>query len=523
MKKAEPMGMENGAEQAAERENEEEASQRPREGRFLPGGKYELLQSAGKGGAGEVFRVYDRLLKKVWAAKRVKKNCPGMEALILGKLELGCFPRIVDMLEDEECCYLIMDWIEGETLQARLERDGAFAPEEAVRIGIALCSAIGRLHRMQPPLLYLDCKPSNIMLDREGRLWLTDFGSALEVCGDVAEPFSGSLGYAAPEQLGFYMGEKRRKDHSGAGTTEGKWGDPKRPRADERSDIFGLGRTLYALLGGTDPSKPPYAARSLRECNPAVPNRLIKIVEKCMKTAPGDRYGTMEAVRNALLTFKKEEKRRRRKAFLLSGGTWLLLGMLLHQAWIFYRRAADPKAAAAEKMLLLFGMIALAAASQLWQHLVVEGKCRFIRGLEAEPLQSVFRTEKKAGRWLFVWFLSISVLAAARGNMPAEAAAVKIASEGKASGERGAGDSPSSKEESGNGDLPLVLRDGKMRKLLVKEGCALKSEDPVFLEFDPALFETEQELEICVTATAREGENVWEYRFLYVPADAEGH
>lgn len=464
--------------------------------RFLAGGKYELLNAAGKGGTGEVFRVYDRRLRKIWAAKRVKKNCPGMEKLILGKVDIGCFPRIVDVVEDEECSYLIMDWIEGETLQALLERDGAFAPGEAVRIGIALCGAIGALHRMQPPLLYLDCKPSNIMLDKEGRIWLLDFGSAVEVCEDAAEPFSGSFGYAAPEQFGFYMGEK------GCGADRAACVENrlavKNRRADERSDIFGLGRTLYALLSGMDPSKPPYAACSLQKYNPEVPKKLAGIVEKCMKTDPQERYGTMDALRNALLSVKKEEKGIRRKELVLFVGTWLLLGMLLYQAWIFYQRVTAPETELSEKLFSLFGILAFAAAAQLWQRFVVEKERRFAKGLEPEPLQSVLRTEKKAGRWLFVCFLSICVSAFVWENMPAEAAGAE--------------------EEKAVGRLPLVLRDGKMRKLLVKDGCALRSEGPVFLEFDPALFETDQELEIHVTATADEGENVREYRFLYVPA-----
>lgn len=527
MKKAELASTKNGPGASAEGARADETAGRPERERFLPGGKYEILESAGKGGAGEVFRVYDRRLAKIWAAKRVKKNCPGMEELVLGKVDIGWFPRIVDAVEDRECTYLVMDWIEGETLQTRLEREGAFAPEEAVRIGIELCSAIGALHRMQPPLLYLDCKPSNIMLDKEGRLWLTDFGSALEICGDAAEPFSGSLGYAAPEQFGFYMGGKREKVHYSAGAEAAGKGraEAKRRRADERSDIFGLGRTLYALLGGMDPSKPPYAACSLRECSPAVPNRLVKIVEKCMKTAPRERYGTMEAVRNALMAFEKEEKQRRWKALLLSGGTWILLGLLLQRAWIFYRQVTGLGAEMSEKMLSLFGIVAFAAAAQLWQRLVVERNCRLGRGLEAEPLQSVFRTEKKAGRWLFAWLVSICILAPVRENMPAEAAALQITSEWNGSDEgkrRRMGASQAPEEENGTGRLPLVLRDEKMRKLLVKEGCALRSEKPVFLEFDPALFETDQELEIYVTAAAKEGGDVWEYRFLYAPAENGG-
>lgn len=63
-----------------------------------------------------------------------------------------------------------MEWIEGETLAAQMERDGAFAEETVIEIGICLAKAIQKLHQMQPPLLYLDCKPSNVMKDSDGKI-----------------------------------------------------------------------------------------------------------------------------------------------------------------------------------------------------------------------------------------------------------------------------------------------------------------------------------------------------------------
>ena len=83
----------------------------------------------------------------------------------MGKLADLAFPGIVDVVEQEEERFLIMEWIEGETLAAQMERDGAFAEETVIEIGICLAKAIQKLHQMQPPLLYLDCKPSNVMKD----------------------------------------------------------------------------------------------------------------------------------------------------------------------------------------------------------------------------------------------------------------------------------------------------------------------------------------------------------------------
>ena len=119
----------------------------------------------------------------------------------MGKLADSAFPGIVDVVEQEEERFLIMEWIEGETLAAQMERDGAFAEETVIEIGICLAKAIQKLHQMQPPLLYLDCKPSNVMKDSDGKIRLIDFGSALEAHTPVTKGISASPGYAAPEQL----------------------------------------------------------------------------------------------------------------------------------------------------------------------------------------------------------------------------------------------------------------------------------------------------------------------------------
>ena len=458
--------------------------------RILPGGKYEIIKAAGQGGAGEVFSVYDRKLHRIWAAKRVRPDCPGMEEEVLGRMDEEIFPRIVDVVEDTECRYLIMDWIDGETLQERLMREGAMDVREGIRVGIALGRAIGALHAMQPPLLYLDCKPSNIMMDKNGRLRLIDFGSALESRETEVAPIAGSFGYGAPEQFG-WDGKSRRK--AGVDGTGGNM--QKKRRADERSDVYGVGRTLYALLSGMDLSKPPYGTCRLRECNPAVPPALEKLVERCTQEQPEARYQTMDAVTGALEKLEKDLYGFW-KRLVLHLATWLLLGLTVWRAGYFYGIAEEKETPPAEKLLPLCVVVLLATASHLWQYYVVDsgycGRCRW----DPEPLQSVLRTQKRAGKWLFAFFFGGSVLMAAQN--------------GQASGKVMA------EEVQEHGALPVRLRDEKLRRLLVKKGCALETAGSVFLELDPSLFEPGKVLDICITAQEEDG-NVRTYCFRYLP------
>ena len=191
----------------------------------------------------------------------------------MGKLADSAFPGIVDVVEQEgerflilEERFLIMEWIEGETLAAQMERDGAFAEETVIEIGICLAKAIQKLHQMQPPLLYLDCKPSNVMKDSDGKIRLIDFGSALEAHTPVTKGISASPGYAAPEQLS---------------------------------------REIEKRCGGADLSRPPYAFASLKSRCPQVGDELEQIIMRATAREPEARFQTMEAFLQVLLALQE--------------------------------------------------------------------------------------------------------------------------------------------------------------------------------------------------------------------------
>src|SRR6266704_2200175 len=177
------------------------------------------------------------------------------EALLLAGLTHPNLPSIYDHFSEAGRWYLVMDFIEGETLEERLnkEPEGRLSVEEAQRIGIQLCTVLGYLHGRQPPIIFRDLKPANIMMTPDGHLYLIDFGIARHFKpGQAKDTIAfGSPGYAAPEQYG-------------------------KAQTTARSDIYSLGANLHQLLTGIDLHKLHF--NLLLFNNKAVPHLQLKHV-----------------------------------------------------------------------------------------------------------------------------------------------------------------------------------------------------------------------------------------------------
>lgn len=259
-------------------------------------GKYVLLKEIGKGGFATVYLAYDLRLDKFWAVKVVRDLADTLqEARIMKNLEYRTLPRIVDVLRENGEVFLVMDYIQGSTLGA-LARDGyEFSKEELLDIALELAATLEYLHTCHPPVLYKDLKPDNVILTKEGTIRLLDFGIASYLTEEDAgvSDHRGTRGYAAPEQ---YAGS-----------------------CDERTDIFGLGRTLLILSDGK------------------AAGGLAKIIDKCIRKRPADRFSCAARLRQRLQKLKSEkhESGRYRK-ILIAAGAVLLLLFLLHG---IYQRA----------------------------------------------------------------------------------------------------------------------------------------------------------------------------------------
>lgn len=239
-------------------------------------GKYEILKEIGKGGMSVVYLAMDKHLNKQWAVKEIRKKGNGKndevivnsllaEANMMKKLDHPALPRIVDIIDNGVTIYIVMDYIEGESLDKVLNKHGAQPEEVVVNWAKQLCDVLSYLHSQKPPIIYRDMKPANVMLKPEGNIKIIDFGIAREYKEQSLADTTvlGTKGYAPPEQ---YSGQ-----------------------TDPRSDIFALGMTMHHLLTGVDPRNgDPYAP--VRQWNPELSEGIELIIDRCVEPAAENRY-----------------------------------------------------------------------------------------------------------------------------------------------------------------------------------------------------------------------------------------
>ncbi len=255
-------------------------------------GKYRILSKVGQGGMSTVYLAINEKANKPWAIKEVRKDGVQnfevvkqsllIETDLLKKLSHPNLPSIIDIIDQDENFLIVMDYIEGITLDKVVSENGPQAQEDVVSWAIQLCDVLQYLHTREPSIVYRDMKPSNVMLRYDGSVVLIDFGTAREykerAVGDTT--CLGTQGYAAPEQFG------------GQGQT------------DARTDIYCLGATMYHLLTGHNPSEPPYEMYPITYWNPSLSSGLEGIIQKCTQKNPADRYQSAEELMYALQNYK---------------------------------------------------------------------------------------------------------------------------------------------------------------------------------------------------------------------------
>lgn len=283
-------------------------------------GRYRILKEIGKGGNSVVYLVEDVHLEKQWAMKRIlvgeeREEEYRQEVNLLKELRHEGIPMLADSFRIKQYFCLVMEYVEGISLQEYVDRHGFLSEEKAVIWMEELAGILEYLHSRRPSILYLDMKPENIILMPNGHLKLVDFGAAMlsihwgkAGASEVRKRIYGTFGYAAPEQLVRGL---------------------KASLMDEQSDIYGLGMTMYYLLTGIAPNKPPYEIREICESNPEISKALEQIVKKAMQKEKKKRYHTISEVSRDL-----KDRQRKRHIDKVWNILWKLgnMGLLLASA-----------------------------------------------------------------------------------------------------------------------------------------------------------------------------------------------
>lgn len=276
------------------------------------GGEYEILRKLESGGMGNVYVAMKKKLNKTWCVKELIKDPTDermnikisqafTEAKIMAGLKHDFLPSIVDVYNEKDALYIVMDYIEGDNLKKVLDEKGAQSQDDVMRWAKQLAKVLIYLHSQNPPIIYRDMKPQNIMLKPDNDIKLIDFGVAKEYKEEALKDthMFATNGYAAPEQ-------------SAGGKT------------DARTDIYSLGVTLFYLLTNKDPQKDMYVNTPIREINPELSGGLENIILKCTKLNPDERYQNAEELLYALENYQKEddaykwEQKRKLKRFMMA-------------------------------------------------------------------------------------------------------------------------------------------------------------------------------------------------------------
>ena len=275
------------------RAGQEEADQALLHGRYQPG------MILGSGGFSVVYRARDLQTGREVAIKQVTlcnltaqetieaTNTFNREVSQLCALRHPQIPQLYDHFSDREHWYLVLQYLEGITLETYLEmrttQGKSLHMNEALALAFQLCGVLEYLHTQEPPVIFRDLKPSNIIRTPGGTLCLIDFGIARHFREGQARDTQplGSPGYAAPEQYGH------------AQTTP-------------QTDIYSLGALLHALLSGQDPAEQPHGLAPLRLDTLAGGSDLAALAQRMVSSSPSERPASIGEVVTALEAIQRQ-------------------------------------------------------------------------------------------------------------------------------------------------------------------------------------------------------------------------
>ncbi|MFQ5399471.1 MAG: PQQ-binding-like beta-propeller repeat protein [Anaerolineae bacterium] len=257
--------------------------------------RYRIVGTLGSGGFSSVYQARDMRFQnvtKLCAIKEMIISAPDpqireltiksfeREASMLAMLDHPAIPDVSDYFTEGDRSYLVIDLIRGVDLEEWLEENQEFIDQEtALDWALQLCDTLIHLHSQDPPIIFRDLKPSNLMLDQYNRIRIIDFGIAKLFETDTKKgTMIGTEGYSPPEQ---YRGQ-----------------------ASPAGDIYAMGATFHHLMTRQDPRlEPPFtfAERPIRAVNPNISEELEAVIMRCLAYNPKERYTSATELKEALL------------------------------------------------------------------------------------------------------------------------------------------------------------------------------------------------------------------------------
>jgi serine/threonine protein kinase len=259
------------------------------------GQRYDILEEAGRGAMGQVYKARDRETGEIVALKLIKPEIASdpaiverfkSELLFARKITHKNVCRVYEFSRVGGIAYISMEFVDGESLRSVLKRFASLTPRKGIDLALQMCAGLKEAHAQG--IVHRDLKPENVMIDRQGNVKLMDFGIArsMEAMTLLTGSMVGTPAYMAPEQA--------------AGKS-----------VDHRADIYALGLMLYEMFAGVQPFRADNAValamkhvheppRPPREIEPGISAPLEDAILKCLEKAPDNRFQSMSELENAL-------------------------------------------------------------------------------------------------------------------------------------------------------------------------------------------------------------------------------
>lgn len=259
--------------------------------------KYKILKELSKTMSYSIYTVEDIETKCKYVMKCYDKTQPGysesmkdgliLEAWMMSDLEHLAIPKLVTLFETDDNVVMFREYVDGISLEQYVREKEIPTAETVIEWAKMTCDILQYLHTMTPPHIYRDVKPANLILDTKGQIHIIDFGIMRTYKEGQSQDTAllGTVGYAAPEQYGSRQ-------------------------TDQRTDIYGLGMTMYRLVTGENVADRNCVVKPVCEINPKLPKGLEYIISKCIELDPDKRYQSCEELLKDLCRYEKLPEQR---------------------------------------------------------------------------------------------------------------------------------------------------------------------------------------------------------------------